>query len=97
MGQHHAGRPSRFGDGAEQGPLAPGAIGSGPIEITGAVPVEAPGLQGGDRAEQGLGWIGPDGDVLALAVLVSFRAAHQNPQTAVRHRADIARRQRHEF
>ena len=41
-----------------------------------------PGVEGGEGTETGLRWVGPDRDLLALALLVSLGAAHPDTQAA---------------
>ena len=53
-----------------------------------------PGVQGGERAEAGFVGVGPDGDVLALALLVGLRAPHQQAQPAAGHGLDVAQGER---
>ena len=56
-----------------------------------------PVVHGGHGAEQGIGRIRPDGDVLALAVLVGLLAAHQHAQPSPRHAHDVAELQGDQF
>jgi len=56
-----------------------------------------PALEGQDGAQPGLGVVGPDGDLLAGAVLVGLGPAHQHAQPAAGDGHDVAEAQRHQL
>ena len=72
VGQRGAGDPAGLGDGAEQRALGAHGRGGGPVEIRRGAAMREPGLQRGERADAGFVRVGPDGDVVSLAVLVGL-------------------------
>jgi hypothetical protein len=52
--------------------------------------MDEPGIEGGGRAEAGLGRVGADCDALAFAVLVGLGAADGEQKALVGHALDVA-------
>ena len=64
--------------------------GCGPVEVRGGAPVREPGVERRQRAEPCLRRVGPDGDVLTLALLVGLRPPDQQAQPATGDGLDVA-------
>jgi hypothetical protein len=73
VGQLLSGDPAGLADGAEQRAFGPGEGAGGPVEIGRLAAEPEPSVERGGGAEAGIGWVGPDRDALALAMLVGLR------------------------
>src|SRR5271166_5005123 len=94
VGEFCPGDPAGLGDGAEQRPFGPRGGCGGRVEVGCGATMHEPGLEGGEGTETGLPWVGPDRDLLALALLVGLGAAHQHAQAAARDGGDVAQGER---